>query len=120
VQWEKAIQIIASAVLSSFYSLIRKTRSLSPPENASRTFGRQQQLIHRTGIESLTIWRSDFVNASETHSNLLRQDIIQSMRCLYDQEKDGQLLIRAGNGCKKRKKKSIESNIERYSRSIDP
>jgi hypothetical protein len=33
--------------------------------------------------------------ASETHSNLLRQDILQSFRCLYDQEKDEELLIRA-------------------------
>ena len=34
--------------------------------------------------------------ASETHSNLLRQDILQSIRSLYDQEKDEQLLTRAG------------------------
>lgn len=33
---------------------------------------------------------------SETHFNLLRQDILQSVRCLYDQEKDEGLLIRAG------------------------
>jgi hypothetical protein len=33
---------------------------------------------------------------SETHSNLLRQDILQSVRCLYDQEKDEGLLNRAG------------------------
>jgi hypothetical protein len=32
----------------------------------------------------------------ENHSNLLRQDILQSVRCLYDQEKDEGLLIRAG------------------------
>jgi hypothetical protein len=30
--------------------------------------------------------------ASEAHSNLLRQDILQSLRCLYDQENDPDLL----------------------------
>lgn len=35
--------------------------------------------------------------ASETHPNLLRQDILLSFRCLYDQEKDGALLIKANN-----------------------
>jgi hypothetical protein len=33
--------------------------------------------------------------ASETHFNLLRQDILQSIRFLYDQEKDEGLLIKA-------------------------
>lgn len=32
---------------------------------------------------------------SEAHYNLLRQDIVQSFRRLYDQEKDAGLLIRA-------------------------
>jgi len=43
--------------------------------------------------------------ATETHPNLLRQDILQSFRCLYDQERDEKLLITANSLIKEEREK---------------
>jgi hypothetical protein len=48
----------------------------------------------------------------EKHSNLIRQDIIQSMRCLYDLEKDVKVLERAKELVNIEKDKKYRKKVE--------
>ncbi|HEY5140640.1 MAG TPA: hypothetical protein VIJ25_15195, partial [Methylococcales bacterium] len=50
--------------------------------------------------------------AEEKHYNLLRQDIIQSVRLLYDIEKDDEILVRAKEMVKKEQEDKYRKKYE--------